>query len=220
MYDGDTVQLAGGEVIRLLGIDAPESNSRNRRIPAQPHFRESRDALAKLVARKKVLVRTGNGLLGHYGRTLAYLHLPGGGDVQLAMLRGGHAMAVASALDFDRIETYAAAEREARKNRAGMWAHEYFAVHPLARGMPKRDGPVRVSGVVTGISLSGRRVEIMLNETLRLQIAHAVWQKFWRGVDARNWLNQPAHARGRIKSKSQSMHIWHPVMLAIGETTP
>ena len=95
VFDGDTVQLASGEIVRLLGIDAPESNYRNRKVLPQPFYFESRAALAKLVDRKKVLLQVGTTMTGHFGRTLAYLHLPDGTDVQQEMLRGGFAMLTA-----------------------------------------------------------------------------------------------------------------------------
>ncbi|MGR3913227.1 MAG: thermonuclease family protein [Gammaproteobacteria bacterium] len=216
VFDGDTVELRSGERVRLLGIDAPESNSRNRQIPPQPFYLESRAALAALVDKKAVLLRVSKRLVGPYGRTLAYLHLPDGTDVQLEMLRGGHAMMTAYPPDLGHLRVYARAEAEAQKNRAGMWGDAYFSVQPLARGLPKKDGPVRVSGIVTSVSTGGRRIEIIVSESLKLQITHAAWHGFWRGADARQWAGKRVIAQGRIKSKSKTMRITHPVMLTIG----
>ena len=216
VFDGDTVELASGEVIRLLGIDAPESNRRNRNIPSQPFFLESRDALAALVGRKKVLLKPGIAPVGRYGRTLAYLHLQDGTDVQLEMLRGGHAMMTAYPPDLAHLGVYSQVEAEARRNRTGMWGDPYFAVQPLARGVPRKDGPARVSGVITSVSTTGKRIKITVSESLTLQIQHPAWHRYWRPAEAQHWVGKRAVAQGRIRSKSKTMHITHPAMLRIG----
>jgi len=215
VFDGDTVELASGERVRLLGIDAPESNHRDRKVPSQPFYFESRAALAALVEKKRVLLSVSKRLVGPYGRTLAYLYLPDGTDVQREMLRGGHAMMTAYPPDLGHLEVYAKVEAEARQKRAGMWGDPYFAVQPLAHGVPRKDGPVRVSGVITSVSLSGKRIEIIVSESLKLRITHAAWHGFWRRADARHWVGKRVIAQGRIKSKSNSMRITHPVMLVI-----
>ena len=85
----------------------------------------------------------------------------------------------------------------------------------LADGAPKKDGPVRIAGVVTSVKQRGRRIEIILSETVTLQISHPAWHKFWRGADARDLEGKRVTAQGRIRSKSQTMRITHPAMLTI-----
>ena len=216
VFDGDTVELTSGEIIRLLGIDSPESNSRNRQILSQPFYRQARDALVALVDKKRVVLTESARLVGPYGRTLAYLHLPDGTDVQLKMLQGGYAMMTAYPPDLGHLDNYAAAESEARQRRAGMWDEPYFSVLPLAQGIPKKDGPVRVSGIITSVSLTGKNIKIIIGERLTLHITHAAWNRFWRDADAQNWIGKPAVAQGRIKSKTAKMYITHPVMLTVG----
>ncbi len=217
VLDGDTVELASGERIRLLGIDAPEGNSRNRKVPAQPFYIEARAALVALVDKKQVVLSESQRLVDRYGRTLAYLYLPDGTDVQRQMLQSGHAMMTAYPPDLGHIEIYAKAEAEARQNGVGLWGDPYFAVQPLARGLPRKDGPVRISGTITSVSLAGRYIKIIVSESLTLHIYHAAWQRFWRGADAKNWVGKRVVAQGRIKSKSKRMAITHPIMLDIGE---
>ena len=219
VLDGDTVQLASGEIIRLLGIDSPESNSRNRRLLPQPFHSEARNALVALVDKKQVVLTESQRLVGAYGRTLAYLHLPDGTDVQRQMLQGGYAMMTAYPPDLGHLETYGKDEAEARQKGIGLWGEPYFAVLPLEQGLPKKDGPVRVSGIVTSVSLTGKRIEIILNESLKLRIYHAAWHRYWHDVDAKSWVGKRAVAQGRIKSKSKRMSITHPRMLVIGEAS-
>ena len=214
--DGDTVELTSGERIRLLGIDAPESNSRNSRIRPQPFYSEARNALASLVDKKQVEFTESVRLVGPYGRTLAYLYLPDGTDVQLKMLQGGYAMMTAYPPDLGHLTTYASAEAEARKRRIGLWGDPYFSVLPIAKGVPNKDGPVRVSGVITSVSLTGKDIEIIVSERLTLHINHAGWNRYWHDADTKNWIGKPVTAQGRIKSRSAKMYITHPVMLTVG----
>ena len=219
VFDGDTVQLVSGEIIRLLGIDAPESNSRNRRLLPQPFHNEARAALIALVDKKRVVLSESQRLVDTYGRTLAYLHLPDGTDVQRQMLQGGYAMMTAYPPDLGHLETYGKVEVEARQNGIGLWGDPYFAVQPLAQGLPKKDGPVRVSGIVTSVSLVGKRIEIIVSKSLKLHIYHAAWNRYWHGVDAKSWIGKRVVAQGRIKSKSKRMGITHPRMLVVDLTS-
>ncbi len=62
--DGDTILLAGGEKVRLVGIDTPEKG--------QPLYAEARRACAELVEGRPVEIRTAReSAKDAYGRTLA-----------------------------------------------------------------------------------------------------------------------------------------------------
>lgn len=83
IIDGDTIALPGGERVRLVNIDAPESF----------HSRCERELIAGLEAKARLavllrpanvtIVRTGR---DRYGRTLAYVHAGGrdAGDILVA----------------------------------------------------------------------------------------------------------------------------------------
>lgn len=111
--DGDTVTIrprAGGEeTIRLLYIDAPEHD--------QPWGREARRALQELVRIERVRVETKG--RDRYARTLGHIRRTADGlDVNLELVRRGHAWANARGAMRPR---YEAAEREARAARRGLW---------------------------------------------------------------------------------------------------
>jgi endonuclease YncB( thermonuclease family) len=90
VHDGDTVRLAGGERVRLLGIDAPEMREgkpgRTGPFP-EPGAVEASEALRKMVGGKVVrVVRRGH---DRYGRTLAKLYLEDGTDVGGELIKRG-----------------------------------------------------------------------------------------------------------------------------------
>ncbi len=111
VHDGDTIGVLDRDNVdrrvRLLGIDAPETK--------QPFGRRSRDALAKMVKGKAVeLVGTEK---DRYGRTLATV-IVGGKDVCLGLVQKGLAWHFTK---YSSDQALAAAEREAREAKRGLW---------------------------------------------------------------------------------------------------
>jgi micrococcal nuclease len=111
--DGDTVIVARGRgqvTVRLFGIDAPEG--------AQAYGAESTSTLSRLVLGKVVDVDMKD--VDQYGRLVASVSV-GGVDVGEALVRAGAAWHyVQHALDATAL---AAAERDARAARRGLWQH-------------------------------------------------------------------------------------------------
>jgi len=108
--DGDTVIVARGRgqvTVRLFGIDAPEGT--------QPYGAESTAALSRLVMGKVVDVDMKD--IDQYGRLVATVSV-GGADVNEALVRAGAAWHYTRYSDSARL---AAAEREARAARRGLW---------------------------------------------------------------------------------------------------
>jgi endonuclease YncB( thermonuclease family) len=111
--DGDTVSVLDSRnrqhKVRLFGIDTPERD--------QPHGSASRRALAKLVDNRHVGVVTVE--TDSYGRTVGVLYR-GDTNINLAMVRAGDAWWYRYYAPHER--QLEQAEREARDERAGLWA--------------------------------------------------------------------------------------------------
>jgi micrococcal nuclease len=68
VVDGDTLTLAGGERVRLLGIDCPEHDT--------PFFEEARAACREIAERRKAdVTATSDPPRDHYGRLLALVQV-------------------------------------------------------------------------------------------------------------------------------------------------
>lgn len=110
--DGDTVTLRMGsraEKIRLVDIDAPEL--------AQPHGRDAKDALEDLVLREPVTVSTAG--RDRHRRILGRIERDRDGlDVNLEMVRMGHAWAYSRGSGRRAVEGL---EAQARLARRGLW---------------------------------------------------------------------------------------------------
>ena len=117
--DGDTFTCRknGRNIqVRLADIDAPESG--------QAYGNQSRKALNKLIYKQMVTLK--NTKQDKYGRTVATV-FSGSLNVNLAMIEQGYAW------HYERYSNnaeYAAAMRQARKQKRGLWADKGRIVKP------------------------------------------------------------------------------------------
>ncbi len=112
VHDGDTLTVLDASSVqhkvRLHGIDAPETK--------QAFGTKSRDRLAEIAKGKPVKVIAGE--RDKYGRTLGRIEVEGQ-DVNRQMVADGLAWHYKR---YSKAEDLAAAEREARAARRGLWA--------------------------------------------------------------------------------------------------
>ena len=137
--DGDTINVVGNghkEIIRLVGIDAPET-SKKKREPGQPFSQKSTKYLTSLVLNKMVEIKSYG--QDRYGRTLGVV-FNNGINVNLEMIKAGLAEVYrgrpAPGLDMD---PYWEAEEEAREAGREMWSlgDKYISPRDWRRGKRK-----------------------------------------------------------------------------------
>jgi micrococcal nuclease len=122
--DGDTLVLAGGEQVRLIGVDTPETKHPDK--PVERFGHEAWKFTRRLSVGKTVRLEfdPANGYRGHrdgYGRLLAYVFLPDGKLLNLEIIRNGYGFAY-TAFPFVRMKEFRAAQKEARLHRRGLWS--------------------------------------------------------------------------------------------------
>lgn len=122
VYDGDTIKARGCDIeikVRLVGIDAPET-PRRKREPGQPHSQRAKKYLAALILNRTVEIK-GYGL-GPYNRVLGEVYI-NGKNINLEMLRAGLAEVYRGKPPRGlNLSPYWEAEKEARRDRRGMWS--------------------------------------------------------------------------------------------------
>ena len=212
MIDGDTVVLADGQHVRLLGINAPELGKDGA--PDQPLAAQARVGLAVLVEKRRVTLIFEREHHDHYGRLLAHLLLPDGSDVEQILLREGLAWAVAVPPDVKSLPVYLAAENEARAAGRGVWSESAYAPTPVNR-LTKNDTGFRfIEGTILRSVRHRNVIYFDLGPHVALVVDSADWKKYYRGkpsdlighsVIARGWLTE---YRGRLH-----MRVPHPAML-------
>jgi micrococcal nuclease len=122
VVDGDTVVLTidgKATTVRLIGVDTPETVHPSK--PVERFGKEASRFTRDLLTGKSVAVERERGSTrDRYGRELAYLRLDGL-DVNREIIRCGYGFAYVK-YPFARMESYRAAEREAREQGRGLWA--------------------------------------------------------------------------------------------------
>ena len=128
VVDGDTVMLADGTEIRLVGLQAPKLALGRRSFRDWPLADESRDRLSELVLGRRVALAYGGRRIDRHSRALAHLIRDDGLWVQSAMLESGMARVYSFADNRTAVAEMLAVERTARAAGRGLWAHPFYAV--------------------------------------------------------------------------------------------
>lgn len=118
IVDGDTFVIAGGERVRLIGIDTPESVQPGA--PIECFGREASAFLKMFLEGKTVRLERDVSDRDRYGRLLRYTYL-GDEFVNEVIVRQGYATAVSYPPDVRELDRLRVAERLAREERSGLW---------------------------------------------------------------------------------------------------
>lgn len=118
VIDGDTLKLAGGERVRLIGVDTPETKHPRK---AMQCFGEEAYRFTRGMAEgKKVKLEYDWQPRDRYGRLLGYVYLPDGTFLNAEILKQGFAFAY-TRYPFKYLEEFRQYEREARDEGRGLW---------------------------------------------------------------------------------------------------
>ena len=119
VVDGDTLVLDGGERVRLIGVDTPETVHPSK--PVEHFGREASAFTKRMAAGRRVRLEFHLERQDRYGRTLAYVYLDDGTFLNAELIRQGFGHAY-TRFPFRYLEEFRALEREAREQRRGLWA--------------------------------------------------------------------------------------------------
>jgi micrococcal nuclease len=127
VVDGDTLVVAGGgageRYVRLLGIDTPETHRPGTPIECGgPQATRSMETLAPPGTPVTLERDPTQDRIDRYGRTLAYVRLPGGRLAETAQLESGWATVyVFAGRPVERDPAFRHAQADARAARRGVW---------------------------------------------------------------------------------------------------
>jgi len=165
VVDGDTVVLADGRQVRLVGIMAPKLSLGRDWLADQPLSGPARDALVDLVQGRDVTLAYGGTRMDRHGRLLAHLFLDDGTWVQGHMLETGLARVYSFADNRSAIGAMLALEDTARQAGLGIWSNPFYAVRDA--GVPRSvplDSYEIVEGVVVNAAEVDRRIYLNFGE--------------------------------------------------------
>lgn len=126
--DGDTIELADGTRVRLIGINTPETVDPRR--PVEAYGKEASRFTAELLSGQEILMALGRQPIDRYGRTLGWLWLQDGRFVNGLLVEQGYAQVATYADNPDHAEFLRMCEREAREAGRGLWGLSDVAAEP------------------------------------------------------------------------------------------
>ena len=123
VVDGDTIELENGEMVRYIGLDAPEVWKKEEGgwlYQPQPFAEESLEFNRRLVEGKKVRLEYDVVLRDKYNRLLAYVYV---GDlfVNAEMVKEGYAVVYTLPPNLRYTDLFVRLQREAREGSRGVW---------------------------------------------------------------------------------------------------
>lgn len=123
VVDGDTIDLETGQVVRLIGIDTPETVDPRR--PVGCFGKEASNETKSLLTNKKVILQKDVSEVDKYKRLLRYVYLPlDNGQILFVndyLIREGFAKVLTYPPDVKYNEQFRQAERKAREESKGLW---------------------------------------------------------------------------------------------------
>jgi len=206
VHDGDSLRLADGRRIRLIGLNAPEVAWDG--VPAEPLAYEARDLLRSLVSDGDAIQLVYDSeRKDHYGRTLAHVYTGEGISLEALLLRRGLAFHIAIPPNTTLADCLAERELEAREAAIGLWGEDVWPAKSVAEMGNADTGYQRLQGRVTDVSVAGGSLWLELDGPLVLRIAEADLAHFPSGFKARakaDWVGRELEVRGWVIDRSDS----------------
>lgn len=173
IVDGDTVVLADGREVRMIGIQAPKLPLGRKGFAAWPLSPEAKARLVALSKGKQATLRYGGEREDRHGRVLAHIFAAGAhGEVwlQRRMLEEGLARVYTFPDNRSCAAALLAAEQKARKDRRGIWRDPYYAVRKAgdAEALERLEGRFElVEGAVVSAALVRNRLYLNFGSDYR-----------------------------------------------------
>ena len=223
IVDGDTLILAGGRQVRLVGIQAPKLPLGRPGFKAWPLAEAAKAALSELTLGRAVTLAYGGRRVDRYGRALAHVFDSAGTWVQGEMLSRGLARVYSFADNRALIPELLARERAARAARRGIWGWRFYAVRD-PEGLERHLGGFElVEGRVLKVAIVRKRVYLNFGADWRSDFTVTIAPRTRRlfeaqGIDPRAYEGRMVRVRGWLKSYNGPMiEASHPEQIEVIE---
>lgn len=124
VIDGDTIEIEGGQHVRYIGIDTPETVDSRKSI--QCYGKEASSKNKELVEGKEVKLEKDVSETDKYGRLLRYVYVNDENGfevpVNLELVLNGYAYAVSYPPDIKYQDLLKEGQKEAVENKRGLWS--------------------------------------------------------------------------------------------------
>jgi len=196
VYDGDTVALEDGRKIRLLGINTPEVQHKDKMADAGGE--DAKTWLINKLQHDKVRLEFDFDKTDKYGRTLAHLFSEKKEHINLSLVKAGLATVSIYPPNLLYVNELLAAENRAEQDKLGIWRRPEYAAIPVSHlteaGHP---GWSRLVGQVVTIRNTRKSIYLVFSSQFEARIERK-WQSLFpdvndylgRTVEVRGWLNK------------------------------
>ncbi len=213
VVDGDTLYLAGGEKVRLLGVNTPEKAR-----GGQPLAEQATQLVRKFVADSVTVgLQPGVDAKDRYGRTLAHVFNRDGESLAARLLAQGMGWLVVISPNTAYADCLAAQSQQARATRKGVWA--LAAYQPIAsdRLTAATAGFRQVRGVIDKVS-RGRNSWWLESGRLAIRIKNKDLDYFGN-MDPASLLGRSVLVSGWVIDRSDSRSVkekgYKPFLLSL-----
>ncbi len=225
IIDGDTVRLADGRRLRLVGIQAPKQPPGKQRSRPRRLADKARAALGVLARGRRVRLGYGGRRLDRHDRVLAHLYLADGANtgawLQGRLLAAGLARVRSRADNRALIARMLILERQARTKKIGIWGDDDYRVRTVAESHRFIGSFQLVEGRVHAVATVRGRVYLNYGEDWRsdftVVIGGRVRRRFEAGRIALSSLTgRRIRVRGWIKYYNGPMiEVSHPEQIEL-----
>ena len=169
VLDGDTLHLQGGDKIRIVGVNAPETAKFGK--PDDPLGPEATAHLRSLVkGQPRLFFRSDRGKKDQYGRLLMHPFLPDGRNVTAELLSRGLGFHVVIPPNDWQADCYHQAERIAIDKGLGVWGLPRYQPVPASDASVLKGGYQRVVGRVDRVTLLRKMAWVELKGLVSLKV--------------------------------------------------
>lgn len=205
VYDGDTIKLADGRKLRLIGVNTPERGRDGQK--DQPFYLSAKNQLQQIIKNNQNQLNIVLGKEKHdrYKRLLAHIFTTNGENISATLLKKGLGFSIAIPPNIQFLKCYKKAEREAQNHKRGIWGHPFsktIKVSSISKSTSPKSilGFQRVTGTVQRVDESRSSFWLNLNKNFALRVLKKDLPYF-KKFHPKTLLNQRLTAQGWIYQK-------------------
>ncbi len=223
IVDGDTLVLADGRQIRLVGIQAPKLPLGRPGFKAWPLAEEAKTALTELTLGRRVTLGYGGRRIDRHGRALAHLFDEAGLWIQGALIDRGMARVYSFVDNRALVPELLTREAAARTAGRGIWGLRAYAVRDAAAVPARLSGFELVEGWVIEAAIVRKRTYLNFGADWRSDFTITIAPKTRRlfeaeGIDPLSYQGKLVRVRGWLKSYNGPLiEATHPEQIEVIE---
>ncbi|MDD2660316.1 MAG: thermonuclease family protein [Methylococcales bacterium] len=203
VYDGDTVELEDGRKIRLLAINTPEVQHKDKM--AEAGGEEAKAWLINKLQHAKVRLEFDVERTDKYGRTLAHLFSDKNEHINLSLVKEGLAEVSIYPPNLLYVNELITAGNKAEQDRLGVWQRPEYAAIPVnnltSAGHP---GWSRLVGKVAAIRNTSKSIYLVFSSRFEARIERQ-WQSLF--PDVNDYLGKTVEVRGWLSKNGNHFSL-------------